>query len=463
MQKIFCHTGFRALRSPCCSQVVKNARKFHLPPLSSKNSPSKNNTTESNEDSSDSVTPLSRGNKDDVSENQFAAQLEALYQARKAARIAEDAGQTATTESAEVTDKSVRETQVDEQPKDGKPSLHDAKDTKESKEESKNDRGVIRYGGPRKKDQAGFFVVTKRVTEEFDVMMSAYRKDMASAETKTLNDIIVQDIHARQTGKIRIISLNRTKSHNALSTALLRELKDEISLIHAEGDKGPTRCVIIASTSPVSFCAGADLKERLGMTTEAVKEYLVLLRETFRLIHNLPVPCIAAVDGNALGGGAELALCAHIRVLGANASIALPETKLGIIPGAGGTYRLADIVGQAKALEMILTRKRVNATLADEVGLGKYTDYQRKEDQHLKLDQTALHEACLARSVSMALAITNAAPLAVRAVIQAMVRKDRPSGEVEENMAYESLLETSDRKEALQAFAEKRWPEFKGE
>jgi len=411
------------------------------------------------------VTPLSRESKDDVSQNDFAAQLEALYQARKAARLEEEAGPAATTESPEVMDKSQRETQADDRPKDAKRSRRDAKATKESK----NSKSDIRYATPGSRSitlsgnqDAANNVFVKQLSE-FDVMMSAYRKDTARAETKKLDSIIIQDIAARQTGTIRIISLNRTNAHNALSTALLRELKDEISLIHAEGDKGLTRCVVIASTSPVSFCAGADLKERLGMTTDAVKEYLVLLRETFRLIYNLPVPCIAAVDGNALGGGAELALCAHIRILGANATFAMPETKLGIIPGAGGTYRLAKVIGQAKALEIILTRERVHATQANEYGLGKYTDRQRKEDQHLKLDQAALHEACLARSVSMALAITNGAPLAVRAVVQAMVRKDRPRGEVEENMAYESLLETSDRKEALQAFAEKRWAVFKGE
>lgn len=300
--------------------------------------------------------------------------------------------------------------------------------------------------------------------ETFQGQLNAHRKAITEAETKTLENLIIQDIPARHTGTIRIISLNRTKAHNALSFSLLRELHAEIASIHAEGHKGPTiRCVILASTHPSSFCAGADLKERRDMSTETVQDFLATLRETFNLIYTLPVPSIAAVSGAAHGGGAELALSAHIRVLGANAMFTLPETALGIIPGAGGTYRLPDIIGHSRALEMILTRRRVYADTANEWGLGKYTEHEQRVEKQMRLDQPRSNEACLARAVSMALAITNGAPLANRAVIQAMVRKERPRGEIEENMAYDSLLETSDRKEGLRAFAEGRHTSFKGE
>jgi methylglutaconyl-CoA hydratase len=159
--------------------------------------------------------------------------------------------------------------------------------------------------------------------------------------------------------------------------------------------------------------------------------------------------------------------------------MAFPETKsMGIIPGLGGTHRLPQIVSRNQGLELILTNRRIKVGRASYLGLGKTlvepsaTQADTKlgtrepiwatEEKALNLEEDGQREACLARALKTAKGIAQAAPLATRAVLAAMVSKERPKGELEENMAYESLLGTQDRKEALTAFAEKRKPVFVG-
>jgi len=293
--------------------------------------------------------------------------------------------------------------------------------------------------------------------------ISTLRTSLASAKTSTLEKLIISDIPARHTGHIRIIFLNSPSNLNALSLTLLSELQSSIASIHAEGHKGPTRALILASTTPKAFCSGADLKERQTMSEQEVASFLTTLRTTFHQIATLPVPCIASIAGHALGGGLELALCAHLRYLAANAVLGMPELGLGIIPGAGGTYRLAEVIGKSQALSMILTGRRHRAAHAHTIGLGLHRHTVAAAVKRLGLDVEGQREAALAEALHDALKISEGAPLAVRAVLEAMVGRERQRGEVEENMAYESLLGTRDRREALEAFKEKREPVFRGE
>lgn len=182
----------------------------------------------------------------------------------------------------------------------------------------------------------------------------------------------VTAVPAPHSGSIRIISLNRPSARNAISRQLLSDLRHEIEIINdenANGKSGTTRAVILASESDACFCAGADLKERLTFTPEETADFLSKLRSTFSLLASLPVPTISSITSTAFGGGLELALCTHLRVFTSNAMVALPETRLAIIPGAGGSYRLPEMIGLARARDLILTGRRVAAPEAYFLGL----------------------------------------------------------------------------------------------
>ena len=129
------------------------------------------------------------------------------------------------------------------------------------------------------------------------------------------------------------------------------------------------RVLILRSTTQGSFCAGADLVERRTMSQEQINKFLLDLRETLHSLEHLPVPTTAAIDGPALGGGLELALACDLRVAGSTVTkIGLPETRLGIIPGAGGTQRTARLIGVAKTKELIFTGRTLTANEAEEIG-----------------------------------------------------------------------------------------------
>ncbi|KFX92410.1 hypothetical protein V495_04994 [Pseudogymnoascus sp. VKM F-4514 (FW-929)] len=295
--------------------------------------------------------------------------------------------------------------------------------------------------------------------------------------------ILVTDIPAPSTGRIRILSLNRPSARNAISRSLLADLRAQIDEIAAEYDaegneiplaktyggaagpneRGRTRAVILSSEVETCFCAGADLKERAGMSREETDAFLANLRNTFSAFAALPIPTIAAVSSMALGGGLELALCAHLRVFASTAIVGLPETRLGIIPGAGGTYRLPGVIGQNRARDMILTGRRVSAPEAYFLGLADrlvevveaegLKEGEEDKDLLKRAGKEALNEA-----VRLATEICSGGPVAARAAIQATAW----CKEEVENKAYETVVATEDRDEALKAFREKRLPVFKG-
>ncbi|KAJ3518051.1 hypothetical protein NLJ89_g86 [Agrocybe chaxingu] len=249
---------------------------------------------------------------------------------------------------------------------------------------------------------------------------------------------------------ITCLSLNRPQSKNAISTTLLQQLRESLETVHF--DKS-VRVLILRSTTIGSFCAGADLAERRTMTQPEVARFLVELRDALGKLESLPMPTIAAIDGPALGGGLEMSLACDLRVAGHGVTkIGLPETSLGIIPGAGGTQRATRILGPSKAKDLIFTARTLTATEALEWGLVNYV--------------SAPGTTAFDRSLKLAEAIAKNAPLALRAAKQAISRsEDLPleTGLDFERASYETLLTSKDRTEALEAFREKRRPLFMGE
>ncbi|KAL1869893.1 hypothetical protein Daus18300_005354 [Diaporthe australafricana] len=270
----------------------------------------------------------------------------------------------------------------------------------------------------------------------------------------------ITDIPAPHAGHIRILEINRPSARNAISTALLSALAAEVAAIQATWDgvdgvatrPSPTRALIIASADDKAFCAGADLKERRSFSAEDTLAFLALLRQTLRALEDLPVPTIAAVAGPALGGGLELALATHFRVMASTASVALPETRLGIVPGAGGTYRLASLIGKSRASKLVLTGRGISGKQAFDLGLAdELVDV-------CKGGKARVRVMVLEASVDLAREICEGGPLATMSALQAM----RDPSEEAESMAYAKLLRSKDRDEALRAFAEKRAPVFTG-
>jgi len=244
------------------------------------------------------------------------------------------------------------------------------------------------------------------------------------------------------------IVVNRAAARNALSLPTIKRMRALLAELHKDGD---VWVVVITGAGDQAFCAGADLKERRTMNEEQVAEFVKNIRGLMDDIANLPQPTVAAMNGHAFGGGCEMALACDLRILDANAQIGLTETSLAIIPGAGGTIRLPRLVGAAKAKELILMARRLDATEALNIGL--------------------VHRVAPSGFISgvadeMVEALLRNGPLAVQAAKAAIDGGlDLPAALALEHEAscYARIIPTSDRLEALAAFAEKRAPKFKGQ
>ncbi len=254
-------------------------------------------------------------------------------------------------------------------------------------------------------------------------------------------------LESRLSNEIVLITLSRPEAANALSVRLLEELYQV--LINCRSDQS-VRCLIITGVGTKYFCAGADLKERLGMDIEQVRSTLSLIRKTINAIASFPCPIVAAINGVALGGGTELAIACDIRIASNKAVFGLTETAVGIIPGAGGTQRLPRLVGIGRAKDLIYTARKVSADEALEIGL---------------IEHIASPEALLGQAVRIAEQIAKNAPIAVRQAKRAIENgfdSDIAEGLIIEEQAYEITIASSDRLEGLQAFKEKRNPLFTG-
>ena len=247
---------------------------------------------------------------------------------------------------------------------------------------------------------------------------------------------------------ILMLGLERPEAKNALGRQLLQEIKEALAVV--AGDLS-IRVVILHSLVPGVFCAGADLKERAGMTQEEAIAFVKKLRATFTALEILPMPTIAAIEGAALGGGLELALACDLRVVGASASLGFPETSLAIIPGAGGTQRLPRLIGRARAKELIFTARKFGAAEALHCGIA---------------DRIAQAGKTLESALELAREILPNGPIALRAAKEAIDRGldlDRDGGLRIEETCYAKVISTADRLEGLAAFKEKRRPMYRGQ
>ncbi|KAF6266489.1 ClpP/crotonase-like domain-containing protein [Scenedesmus sp. NREL 46B-D3] len=247
---------------------------------------------------------------------------------------------------------------------------------------------------------------------------------------------------------ISVVSLARSGAKNAIGRQLLRELQEALNTLRQERT---TRVVVLRSSCPGTFCAGADLKERATMTQAETAEFVGSLRRSFSDLAGLPMPTIAVLEGYAFGGGAELALACDLRVADTRAELAFPEARLGIMPGAGGTQRLPRLVGLSKAKELIYTARRVCGTEAVRLGLADHCVEEGK---------------AMERALELAREIAQSAPLSLRsakAAINQGVEVDLATGLKLEEYLYAQLIPTRDRLEGLKAFAEKRKPNYMGE
>lgn len=256
----------------------------------------------------------------------------------------------------------------------------------------------------------------------------------------------LENITIEQKEKIQIITINRPKQLNALNKGTIQELHEALKT--AEKDEN-TRVVILTGSGEKAFVAGADIKEFASFNIEQGQELAANGQEIlFTFLQNLSTPVIAAINGFALGGGLELAMAAHIRVASNNAKMGLPEVSLGVIPGYGGTQRLAQLVGRGKAMEMITTAGIISAEEAQQWGLVNHVTSQ---------------EELMGLAEKIATKICNNSGTAIRSAIKAINANyvDGLNGFDVEITEFGNCFGTDEFKEGTSAFLEKRKAAFK--
>jgi enoyl-CoA hydratase len=254
------------------------------------------------------------------------------------------------------------------------------------------------------------------------------------------NDLLIE----HPASGIVVFRLNRPEVRNALNLAIRIRLAEEVTRFGADP---AIRCLIVTG-SDNAFAAGADIGEMAEATPAEVKERNV--QQYWRAISGCRKPLIAAVEGYALGGGLELALCADIIVAGEGARLGLPEVKLGILPGGGGTQRLARLVGLKRAMLLLMTGRMFGAAEALAMGV---------------VSEMAPAGQALPRALEIATEIAAMPPVAVaeiKRVVNEGANAPLDAALLIEQRAYEGLYATADQKEGMRAFLEKRKPRFEG-
>jgi len=243
------------------------------------------------------------------------------------------------------------------------------------------------------------------------------------------------------------VTINRPEAYNALSKQTNLELRAAAEQLGADKT---LRAVVITGAGDKAFCAGADLKERKGVSAEQTGPYVDAISGAINAVAALPQATIAMVNGHAFGGGMELMLACDIRVASTNAKMGLTEVRLGIMPGAGGTQRLTRLCGVAVAKRLILTGKRLSAAEAAELGI--VSDAVAPAELRGVVEAIVAELAgCAPRSIEMA-----------KAAIDRGIDVPLADGLKIERDCYDVTLFTEDRNEGLRAFAEKRDPQYQG-
>lgn len=243
---------------------------------------------------------------------------------------------------------------------------------------------------------------------------------------------------------VGLITLNRPKHLNALNAGLLTELMDALETFDRDAGIG----AIVITGSGKAFAAGADIKEMAGKTAVEISQSDFI--PTFARIQQIKKPIIAAVNGFALGGGSELAMSCDMVIAGENARFGQPEINIGVIPGAGGTQRLTRAVGKALAMEMVLNNRHLTAAEAAHHGL---------------VNKVVPPELTIDEALKLAAEIADRAPLAVQAGKQAVNQAFESfleDGLQDERSAFYLLFASEDQKEGMNAFIEKRPPNWQG-
>jgi enoyl-CoA hydratase/carnithine racemase len=254
----------------------------------------------------------------------------------------------------------------------------------------------------------------------------------------------MSDVRSERRDAVGIITLDRPEKRNALSPELMEELAAAVEAFDSDSE---LHCIVIAGNDDV-FAAGADIK---AMSERGFQD--VIEHSTITYWHRITAcrtPMIAAVSGFALGGGCELALICDMIVASETAEFGQPEITLGIIPGAGGTQRLARVIGKQQAMELVLTGRRINAEEALRLGF---------------VNRVTPKDAWLDEAIELAGVIARRPPLAVKMAKQAVLAAEEmplAGGLEHERRLYELTMATEDRLEGMRAFLEKRKPSFRG-
>ena len=252
------------------------------------------------------------------------------------------------------------------------------------------------------------------------------------------------DVAVERDGQVGIVRLARPEARNALSPSLMAELADAVDRLDSDPD---VHCIVLAGSDEV-FAAGADIK---AMAERTLQEVLNASTMPFwQRIGACRTPIVAAVSGFALGGGCELALLCDMIVASETAEFGQPEITLGIIPGGGGTQRLARVLGKQRAMELVLSGRRIDAKEAHRLGI---------------VNRVTAKGKWLEEAIELAQVVARRPPLAAKLAKQAVLAADETSlaaGLAHERRLYELAMATEDRVEGMRAFIEKRRPDFHG-
>lgn len=260
-------------------------------------------------------------------------------------------------------------------------------------------------------------------------------------EFETLNTRLEDDA-------ILVVTLNRPDRLNAMNTQMMLDLRALFEQLYVQAD--PVRVVVMTGEGERGFCPGADLKERDGMTDETWRSQHAIVEQFIRHMHQCPVPIIAAVNGVAMGGGAEIALACDFIYAADHARFAFPEVTRGIMPGAAGPQNLPRAVGVRRAKEIVLTGLPFSAQEAAQWGM---------------VNRVLPLAELMPAAMETARTIAANAPIGIRSAKKSLdkaVELDRASGYDFEIVAYNATVPTEDRLEGVRAFNEKRKPVFKG-